>query len=757
MASSGQTELSRTLGFFPLFATAAGTMIGAGIFVLPGVAAEAAGPGAALSFLFAGLIAAIAALSVSELATAMPKAGGGYYYVSRAMGPALGAIVGLGAWLALTFKGSFALVGLGQYVQHFTPMPVIPVALGVGALLIGVNLTGARITGMLQNTIVVALLAILGVFVARGMFAIEREVLEPLVPFGWGAVFATTGLVFISYLGIEKAAAVAEEVIDPGRTIPRAILASVAVVTFLYVGVMLVVTGVLPITEVAALPAPVAEAGIIFLGATGGAMVAVAGLLATASTGNAAILSSSRYPFAMARDGLMEPWFNRISPRFGTPDRAIWVTGGVMLGLVVLFDVEQLAKLGGVFNIFVFALVNLAVVILRRVRPPWYRPVFRAPFQPWLQIAGSLAALALIPQMGLGPALAAAGFLAAGVGWYYWCLRRWGKEAIRPSYGFFDYMERIRQIQSIEQLEREPEAEPAEEAARSTGVVVEIVPHQPNKHLLTVAASLARRWGCTVDAVIVTVVPPQAPLEEAVRQPSTRLVQRLRRRVEEHGAEFRFHHVVARDQASGILSLVDERTCAVLIDWHERFRRVMLRRSHVNEVLRKSPVRVAVLKYRGHKRYDRVLVTTAGGPYARAEVEMADAIAERTGARIRLLMVLPDDASDARQAHGRDYLARLRDLTTAETDVRVALGESVIDEILREGADCDLIVIGASRQPLFTQYLFGRIPEQIAEATDRSVLVTKDPGFPQIWTRRFTRVLELRRRPRHVPTPLPED
>jgi amino acid transporter/nucleotide-binding universal stress UspA family protein len=744
---SYQPELSRELGFFALFATATGTMIGAGIFVLPGMAAEAAGPGAALAFLFAGAIALVAALSVSELATAMPKAGGGYYFVSRAMGPLLGTIVGLGAWLALVFKGSFALVGFGQYALHFTPVSVLAAAITVGGFLLAVNLVGTGVSGLLQNVIVIFLLGILGVFVARGAFAVDLQVLRPMVPFGWGSVMATTGLVFISYLGIEKAAAVSEEVRDPGRTVPLAILSSVATVTVLYVGVMLIVTGVLPLAEIAALPAPVADAGEIFLGTVGGVLVAVAGLLATASTGNAAILSSSRYPFAMSRDGLADPWFNRIHRRFRTPARSILVTGFIMLALVLIFDVESLAKLGGVFNIFVFALVNLAVVILRSVRPPWYRPVFRAPLYPWLQIAGALAALALIPQMGTGPMLASVGFLLAGVAWYYWHLRRMGLDGIRPRYGLIDHVRRIQQVQNLEESRRRIQEEPLEVPPdEDRSVVVELIPGAPNRHLLTVAAAVARRYECPIDVVLVTALPPQSPLTEEVEPPPRELVEKIGRRLEEHGVEMRFHHVLARDRGRAILNRVSEGTRAVFLDWRGEVRRAKLRGSHVDRVLAECQARVGVLKYRGNRDYRRLLVATAGGPYARGEVEFADAIAAHTGATITLLMVLPPGASPGRRTHAEDYLRQLDRITTVPTEVRLVEGESIEDEILEAGRDADLILLGASREPFYRGYLFGRIPHRVAQRASQSVLLTKDPGFPQLWPRHVGRLFRLFRR-----------
>lgn len=733
-------ELSRDLGFVAVFTTATGTMIGAGIFILPGVAAEGAGPGAALSFLFAGVIAAMAALAVCELATAMPKAGGPYYFVSRAMGPLMGTIVGLGAWLALILKGSFALVGLGQYVFHFSAIPILLTAGVGGALLLGVNLVGARATGALQNVIVVVLLGILGVFVWRGLFAVDTAVLRPLLPFGWGGVITTTGVVFISYLGIVKAAAVAEEVENPGRNLPLGILTSVALVTVLYVCTMIIVTGVIPVPDIVASAAPLADAGEIFLGAAGGVLVGVAGVLATVSTGNAAILSSSRYPFAMARDALMSPWIRKIHPRFRTPSRSIVVTGSVMIVLALLLDVEGLAKLGGVFGMLVFSLVNLSVVVLRWTSPPWYRPTFRVPLFPILPLMGAIAALVPIPQLGTLSHLSAAGLVGIGFGWYHWQRRLASRSGvlIHPQYSLVDKLQEIHQMHSLEDKKAALEARhrPEEEVPSEDlvpRVVVEVVEGEPYKHLLELAAACGRRYEAPVDVVTVTEVPYQSPLEGDLSAPSEEWLEQLRRRMREHGVPLRLHRVLARDRAHAVLSFVDPRTRVVLLEWKRKFRLRNLLGSDVDAVVRRSPARVAILKYRGHESHERILVATAGSPYATAEVELADAVAGFTGASLTFMMVLPPDASELRQEKAREYLGSLNVLTESKAELLLARGTDVAGEILAAGRHHDLIILGSTREislrTMFGRHVVGRIADEIAERADGSVLITRDPGF----------------------------
>jgi amino acid transporter/nucleotide-binding universal stress UspA family protein len=729
-------ELSRDLGFFAVFTTATGTMIGAGIFVLPGVAAEGAGPGAALSFLFAGIIAAMAGLSVSELATAMPKAGGPYYFASRAMGPMVGTVVGLGAWLALILKGSFALVGLGQYVLLFSPMPVLTTAAVGGLFLLMVNLVGAKASGVLQNVIVLVLLAILGAFVGKGLFAVDGSTLRPLLPFGWNGVFTTTGLVFISYLGIVKAAAVAEEVENPGRNLPLGILSSIVLVTVLYVATMIVVTGVLPMPDIISANAPLADAGAQFFGAAGAMVVGVAGILATLSTGNAAVLSSSRYPFAMARDALMTPWIAHIHKRFQTPSRAILVTGGAMIALALTLDVEGLAKLGGVFGMIVFAIVNLSVIMLRRTAPEWYQPSFRVPFYPVLPWLGAIAALAPIPQLGTFSHVGAGILILSGVAWYYWQRRvETGSDAtIQPLYGLRDKLREIGEVRALEETRRVAEAEPQPEATR---VLVELVEGKPNKHLLAVATSLAHRDAATVEAIVVTEVPPQSPLHRRVSSLPAHWVETIHQRMEAYDVPFRFHDVLARDRSHAILSFAQKNTTAVLLDWHDDFLPVRIRGSYVDRVLQRSPVRVGVLKYRGHKRYDRILVATAGSPYATAEVELADAVASMTGAELTLLMVLPTNASQGRREQARNYLSQLASITETEPELRILQGDDVAETILDAGTEADLIVLGAARPTwksrMTRQHLVGPIADAIAERAEGSVLVTKDPGRRSSW------------------------
>lgn len=219
MAGGTETQLERTLGFREALTIGVGTMVGAGIFVLPGPAAALAGPAAAVAFVAAGGIAVLTPLSASELATAMPASGGPYHFINRGLGPVFGSIASLGNWLGLAFATVFYAVGFGNYVAPLVlgilpplgigPLPLSAAQIGglvAAVLFIGVNYLSTKGTGDRQNVIVIVLLAILGLFILLGVTQADVATLRPLFSEGPDSVFPATALVFVSYLGFAQVA-----------------------------------------------------------------------------------------------------------------------------------------------------------------------------------------------------------------------------------------------------------------------------------------------------------------------------------------------------------------------------------------------------------------------------------------------------------------------------------------------------------------------------------------------------------------------
>ncbi|HKL28819.1 MAG TPA: amino acid permease, partial [Natrialbaceae archaeon] len=409
--SEADQELARDLGFLEAYTIGLGTMIGAGIFVLPSIAAEQAGPASMVSFALGGVVSLLAALSLSELATGMPRAGGSYYYVNRALGPFFGSIVGWGMWAGLTFASAFYMIGFGQYLlpglgsyvgflAGWGELGITVAALAMAVLLTGVNYYGVKETGALQNVIVLSLVALIVAFLGLGI--VSGPGIGEFNPYGWPSVAATVGTVYVSFIGFEVIATSAEEIKNPSRNLPLSMIAAVVTPTLMYVGVMFVSTGTLSIDALATSKIPVADVASEFVGSLGALMMILGAVFATISSANASILSAARVNFAMGRDRILVNWLNEVHDRFRTPYRSITVTGIITLVLIAVgVGIGTLAEVASFMYLVTYALVHVAVVVLRRADPADYEPSFRIPgvLYPVAPVAGFLATLGVLISM----------------------------------------------------------------------------------------------------------------------------------------------------------------------------------------------------------------------------------------------------------------------------------------------------------------------------------------------------------------------
>ncbi|MFQ5639228.1 MAG: amino acid permease [bacterium] len=417
-------RLKKELSLFNVYALATGATLSSGFFLLPGLAAAQAGPAVTLSYLIAALHLIPAVFSMAELSTAMPRSGGIYYYVDRSMGPLWGTISGLGTWLALILKTAFALIGMGAYVELFFPeLPLIPLAIALALIFGMLNLLGAKKTGKFQVLLVVGLLiSVLG-FCFRGLFALKMPHFSGYFAQGFDSIYATAGLVYISYVGLTNIASVSEEVKNPEKNLPLGMMLALVTAILIYGVGTWVMAGVLPPHDFYHDITPVASTAERLAGKWGAIVMTVAAVIAFFSVSNAAILSASRYPLAMSRDHLL-PRFFRILTKHRTPRIAIYTTVGLIILALILFDATKIAKLASAFQLMLFALSCLAVIIMRESRLASYDPGYRSPWYPWMQIIGIVAPLFLIFEMGKGPLFFTLALAVAAVCWYYFYARK---------------------------------------------------------------------------------------------------------------------------------------------------------------------------------------------------------------------------------------------------------------------------------------------------------------------------------------------
>ncbi len=268
--TSDSMKLRKELGLLEVFCISSGAMISSGLFILPALAYSNSGPAVILAYLLASILIIPTILSKAELTTAMPKTGGIYYFTSRSMGPIMGTLGGLAAWISLAFKSAFALLGMGMFLVIFNPgmsyFQIKLVAIAFCLVFMVLNILGVKLASRFQIYLVATLIALLILYIVVGIFYVELSNFTPFMTHGPNSIFATAGLVFISFAGTTKIAAVAGEVKDPGRNLPKGMFLSWGVVSLLYLAVISVTLGVLPHQDLVNSLHPVADGGEVIMG-----------------------------------------------------------------------------------------------------------------------------------------------------------------------------------------------------------------------------------------------------------------------------------------------------------------------------------------------------------------------------------------------------------------------------------------------------------------------------------------------------------
>lgn len=722
--SSANQELARDLGFLEAYTIGVGTMIGAGIFVLPGIVANNAGPAGMISFIIGGVVSLLTALSLSELATGMPKAGGSYYYVNRSMGSFFGSIVGWSMWAGLMFATAFYMLGFGQYLTFFYGnIPVAWSALGMAALLIAVNYRGVKEAGVLQNLIVILLIGFIIVFLAFGVFNIDWSVFRPFNPNGWGAVASTAATVYVSFIGFEVIATSAEEIKDPGRNLPLAMIASVLTPMIFYVLVMLVSTGVLPVAELAESYIPVADVAGKYLGTIGALMMVIGALLATVSSANASILSAARVNFAMGRDKILTSWLNKVHSKFRTPFRAILITGVVILVLIGIgVGIETLADVASFLYLITYALVHIAVIVMRRAEPEDYNPDFKLSSwaYPTIPLIGAISCLVIVAQMRPIVLMVGGSIAFAGVLWYFGYA---ASRAIKPSLVGDAIAARTRTPAPNERYR----------------IVIPVANPDTEQYLIQIGGAIGAEYGeAELVAVSVLEVPRQTSLEQGIQyedervQRQQKLLSKARSTAEEAGMGLRTRAIVAHSVSSAVLNVIkEERAQHLVLGWSGKRKPYQhILGSNIDQIVKNASCEITLVKA-GNKPIKNIIVLVGTGPNSVLAVKRGQQLASNVkNSSLTLLTVQPpqaDENIDAEQ-EGKGLITSLAHeagLDSESYSAEVIVSDDVRESLLQAVTGFDTICIGATRSTAVRKALFGSIPEEIGEKSDGNVLITR--------------------------------
>ncbi|GAB4361908.1 MAG: amino acid transporter [Deltaproteobacteria bacterium] len=746
-------RLSREMSAFSVAMIGVGAMIGAGIFVLTGIAAGVAGPGLIVAFALNGVVTLFTAMSYAELGSCFHSAGGGYLWVKSSLPHPNGFLSGWMNWFASSVACSLYALGFGAYFGHVLEgfgihIPVLPwfslektLAVAACLLLAYINYKGASEAGLVGTVITLSKVVVILLFIGFGLWAMKgmpewRGNFDPFLPMGVGSIFSAMGLTFIAFQGYEVIAQCSEEVMDPARSIPRAIFLALAIVIPIYLLVAFVAIGAIhgegmptwqflgKMKELA-----VVEAARQFAPG-GGVIVLIGGLLSTLSALLATIFSSSRVALAMARDHNLPAFLGRIHPEKKTPSLAIVFSTWIVLFMALALPIEDVASTADIMYLLLFLQVNVTLIRMRKTHPKLPRG-FRVPLVPLIPVIGILTQLFIAVYL----------FVYSPTAWVFvgaWLLIGF---AVYKLYASKTEAAALSVLRLVE----------AELARKDYRVLVVPFRQEQVRPLMRIACALAKNYEGEVTAVSVIEAPPKVPLKRYMGGvQKARTLLRLGENIAvEHKVEFNRFVKISHRLSYGILETArEEKSNFILLGpigrggWLHQFREIVLL-----NVLEQAPCNVAI--YRGEALTDvkRILLAVEDTPSCRLAVNIAPALSEELRAPVKLLrMIPPDAATDAEEEIAAWMESIVRGLPfQSPVEKRVIRTEHVAKTIVGEVRETDLLLMGASRHVGRITSLFGSdVTVEVVEKACVPVLLLK--RYQEQKSSRFSGILSGRRR-----------
>jgi len=721
-----------------------GGMIGAGIFVLTGIAAGEAGPALVLAFLFNGLVTTLTAMAYAELGSALPVTGGGYSWIKMGLGSTQGFLSGWMDWFAHAVAGTLYAMGFGRFATELWLMAGLPhFGLSVelmslifmtliGVAFTAINYMGASEAGKVGNIVTGSKIAILGLFVVAGLAAMGRtnawqaRFTTGFMPNGIGGVLVAMGLTFIAFEGYEIIAQSGEEVVNPKRNIPRAIFIALGVAVLIYALVAFVAIGATQVPEGSVMEVwqylgekkeiAVVEAAGQFL-PYGAVILLISALASTMSALNATTYSSSRVSFAMGRDHNLPAIFARIHPKRHTPYWAVIITGGLIIAMGWSLPISEVAAASSIMFLLLFAQVNVTVMVMRRKLPHLDRG-FQVPWFPVVPVLGLLTQGTLAVYLFTYSPRAwsvAIGWIVAGMLAYY------------TYFSKIEAMEKPRDILLEEVL-----------VSRDYSVLVPIATQEQARILGKIGAILAQDRAGEVFALHVVRVPPQLTLSDGRlflkegRAQLETVIQQARER------DVPVHTMIrlGRDVAEAVRqTALEDASDLIVLGWPGYTNTTgRLFGSIIDPIVDNPPSDIAVVRYRKLRSVRAILVPVAGSLNSRLAVRTSISMARQGQdgpAQVTVMHVVPSGASEADWVRAHKYTRQAIEGNPYQPLERLVVeGDNVLDAILNTAKDYDLIVVGATEEPLLKNLLVGNLATRIAKEAEVTVIMVKRRSGP---------------------------
>ena len=717
-------KLQRTLSLPGAIAVSIGGML-SGIFVLPGLAVGITGSSVWLAFLVASLCILPAVLSKSELATAMPKSGGTYVYIERAFGPLFGTIAGIGLWLSLLLKSAFSLVGLSAYLYVLIEVDA-SLTKGIALLalffILLLNVFGVKKVEKTQLIIVsISVLSLVGIIVF-GTSSFDSNLLEPVFIDGSSGFITGVAFLYISYAGVTKIAAVAGEIKNPEKNLPRTMIFSLLLITTIYVFVALVLVGNV---EASILSTDIKPIHTLFQSIGGNALGYVAGavgVITLLSMANSGVLASSRFPFAMGKDKLMPGFLGSVSSRFMTPVSAI-ITTSTLIALAILFlDVVKIAKLASAFKVLMFIFNELSVIVLRETNAQWYNPSFRSPLYPYVQLFGIFSGIVLLAYLGIMPLISVFGVFVLGFIIFMIYGSKTDRSGVISNYGILSFLFKGK---STTESKAPSKNEISEEVINSDAeVVVPLLGEEKSPEtLVEIACSFVKNK--KLNAVNLIEAPNQLFLEAVdVHSPKSESIKRrvlsLKKTL---NADITYESVSTHNVANSIENITGQRKCKWLVmGWEGRASSGIWVGNPIGWILQNVNSSFALYKDNGIRRFEKIVLALRPGRKNKAFIGVANNICSFYGAKLTLLNIVPNNETVSEKNKIYESAKSLLSGVSCEKEVLILESDNPIETVSDQSANYDLLILGTPEKDNWLNVLFGGGRDKFVQNSACSVL-----------------------------------
>ena len=697
-------KFNRSLSLTEVVIISISGMLGSGIFVLPGIVYPQTGSSLPLAYLIAALGVLPTVFSKSELSTAMPASGGTYIYVERTLGPLAGTIAGLGLWISLLLKCAFALTGFGAYLSTLTSIDITHASLILLGIITTLNIFGV---GKVARTLFVIVLVSILTLTGTSLLALQSVSLNDYTPFfsphGLNGTLSAAATVFISYAGVTKIAAIAGEVKDPEKGLPRGMLYSLFIATSVYCIASIALVGLLG-EGLAGNLRPFFTLGHLISGKTMAIFLSCVAILTMTSMANAGLLAASRFPYAMGHDKLLPSFLGKISKRFITPMASILTSMFIITISILLGNIENIAKVASAFMIVMFFMVNASVIILREARVQWYRPTYESPLYPLTQIFGLLSCSLLLWNMGVLALKAIVSLILFGslvfIVYSKKRTKRKGVVGIRSKRS--DFIDLSSGLQSYAPF-------------KEVKIVVALFGHERSAEMLTeMGIALSNRE--SIEVAHIMEIPEQTDLNETIEGPNHLLS--LRRRITAMSIDKKcpitFDSIITHDIVKTIYTIGLHSHCQwFLIEWIRKPRDSFTFHGPMGWAKKHLKCNLAIFRDTGIRYIRKILGLIRHDQNDTIVVDIAKHLADVFNADITLLSY---DDSPGPDEEKRDHLQKLAKNYPTPPNYLVLRPTRQMSSLISQTMEFDLLVLGGDQHQLVNNFILSKSDSIIENA-----------------------------------------